>query len=227
MSTTVEQLVAGVATLEQGIRALEVRERPLALRGWRDDFQGDALHEQYSTHVNNGTVGFSVGGQHGGVLELSVNAIADSWADMFLGTRADNYLTLDADSGWTMIWRMKVSSVAGNLRARAGARDDAANNYIAAGLWQDFGNNWIVVNRSGGGVVNTAASSIAADTDWHVHRIDATSGRVDYFLDGDLLVTTTVSVPIAVLTPWISTYVNAAVARIAYYDYWNTIPRNL
>ena len=227
MSTTVEQLIAGVTALEQGIRALEVRERPLALRGWRDDFLGTAFHEQYSTHVGNGTVTFVPGGEHGGVIMLSTNAVLGAWADMFLGTRADAYLTLDADYGWTMIWRMKVSSVAGNLRARAGARDNAANNYIAAGLWQDFGNNWVVVTRLGGGAINSVASTVVADTNWHVHRLGVTSGLVNYFVDGSLLVTTPVSVPIVPLTPWISAFVSAAVARDAYYDWWDVIPQVL
>ena len=203
-----------------------------ALRARVDDFVGDSMHEQYSTTVVGGaSVSYpgTAGGAHGGDIRLSTPAAAGAEATLYLGAQADTYRTLATANGWVMICRMRVSSVAGNFNAYFGTRDNLNNNIIGAGLFQatGLGNNWGILTRLGGGAVAGNVSTIVADTNYHVLKLEATPGRLDLYVDGAYAVTRTVNVPAGVLTPQISVYVNAAVARDQYVDYWITMPRNL
>ena len=202
------------------------------LRGWKDDFFGDVIADQYSTTVAGGaSVNYpgTAGGAHGGDIRLSTPAAAGAEATLYLGTQADTYRTLATANGWVLICKMRVSSVAGNLNAYFGVRDNANNNIIGAGLFQAGlgSNNWAILTRSGGGAIAGNASTIVADTNYHVLCLVATPGRLDLYVDGGYAVTRTVNVPAGVLTPQISIYVNAAIARNMFADYWITIPRNL
>jgi len=96
----------------------------------------------------------------------------------------------------------------------------------------DVANNWRLVTRTAAGPVNIVDSGIAADTDPHVHRLvtyPITGGlrQADYFLDGALIATTSVSVPITVITPIVRAYAIAVAARYVDLDFWAVIPRNL
>jgi len=198
------------------------------LRGWKDDFLGDQLMDQYSQDLAGGTITFpgTAGGAHGGDVRFRVTA-AGHEPKLLLGTLADTYRTLNSANGWVQICRMKVSSVAGSLNAYFGVRDAANNNIIGAGLFQATlgSNNWAILTRSGGGAVAGNASGIVADTNYHVLRLGVTPGRVELYVDGGFAVRRTANVPAGVLTPCIIAYTNAAVTRDMYIDYWDVIPR--
>lgn len=230
-----EQMVARIAKLEEDIEKIKTRERPLALRGWRDDFLGDALHEQYTTEIFgvNSIVATLWIDAHGGWANLQSGDGAGRYSYLWLGDAADGYATLDADEGWTQIVRMKIShttSIAGDF----GAVDSAFNNIILVGMnTTAVAANWYLETRTGGGALNNIDSGVAADTDWHVHRFDVypvpVTGvrQVDYFLDGARIATTTVSVPTIVLTPIVRCYSTAAALRNIDVDFWAVIPKNL
>jgi len=233
MSNTTEQLIARLSAAQKKLNALEAQERPLALRGWRDDFLGKSIHEQYTAvSAGVGSGGALLNNFHGGMYVLTAGAGAGRFHYLWLGDAADGFATLDADLGWEMIARMNISHLT-NIAGDFGAIDSASNNVILAGMnTTAVANNWLLQTRTGGGVVNSVDSGVAADTDPHVHRIMAypiTGGlrQVDYFLDGTRIATTTVSVPIAVLTPLARAYAAAAAARALGLDFWAVIPRNL
>ncbi|HUV65518.1 MAG TPA: hypothetical protein VMW24_16595 [Sedimentisphaerales bacterium] len=204
-----------------------------ALRGWKDDFFGDVLKDQYTAVSNGaGSGGALQNNAHGGVYRLTAGAGAGFYHYLWLGDAADGFATLDADLGWVMMGRFSIShttSIAGDF----GAIDSASNNVILAGMnTTAVANNWLLQTRTGGGVVNSVDSGVAADTNPHWHVLDVkpiTGGlrQVDYFLDGAQIATTAVSVPIVVLTPIVRCYAVAAAARNNDLDFWGVIPRNL
>jgi len=121
--SALEQVIAKQAALERRIEKIETKERPLALRGWRDDFLGDALHEQYTAVSNGaGSAGALQNNAHGGVYRLTAGAGVGFSHVLWLGDAADGFATLDADYGWTMITRMSINA-ATNIRADFGVVD--------------------------------------------------------------------------------------------------------
>lgn len=223
MSGTVEELVARLSKAQKRLSALEARERPLALRGWRDDFLGDSIHEQYTAVSNGaGSGGALQNNAHGGVYRLTAGAGAGFYHRLYLGDAAGNYNTLDCDYGWTMIARMELSSIAANVQASIGA---LAGDFVQVGYDGATSANWLVWTRVGG-VGASTASAVAADTDPHVHRIMASAGRIDYWLDGALIATHTASVPIIPMTPFCHAYSSGGTISLDL-DYWAVIPMNL
>uniref|UniRef100_A0A6M3M4R2 Uncharacterized protein n=1 Tax=viral metagenome TaxID=1070528 RepID=A0A6M3M4R2_9ZZZZ len=201
------------------------------LRGWRDDFLGLAIHEQY-TAVSGVGSGGGLASVHGGVYVLAAGAAAGAYHHLWLGNAADGYATLDADLGWVMMANFNVSqttSIAGDF----GARDAASNNIIRAGLNTTVvAANWSIVTRTGGGAINSVDSGIPADINrhWHVLNVYPITGglrQVDYSLDGTQIATTIVSVPTIVLTPIVTIYAVLAAARAMGLDFLGVIPRNL
>jgi len=200
------------------------------MRGWHDDFEGDSLDARYSTTVAGGaTVNYpgTAGGAHGGDVRISTAAIAGSEACLYLGTQADTYRTLATATGWVMICKLRLSSIAGNFNACFGVRDNANNNIILGGLSQASlsSNNWAILTRSAGGAVAGTTSTIPADTNYHVLSLLATPGQIDLYVDAAHVCTRTTNVPAGVLTPYIVAYVNVATARDLYVDWWLVIPR--
>jgi len=228
----IKQLVARLAAAQKKLDALETRERPLALRGWRDDFLGDSIQEQYTAVSNGvGSGGALQNNAHGGVYKLTAGAGAGRYHYLWLGNAADGYATLDADYGWKMIARMAISHTT-TFDGQFGVADSAYNNFVLAGIGTTFlAANWVLITRIGGGAVNVVDTDIAADTDPHVHRLGVcptlAGHQADYLLDGTRIATTTVSVPIAVLTPIVRASATAAFARWDDLDYWVVIPQNL
>lgn len=202
------------------------------LRGWEDDFFGRAVHPQYLVEiVGAGSTVTFLTPFHGGALRLTSGPAAGRYARLWLGDGADGYATLDADYGWVQITRMAISHTT-NLAINFGAMNSTGNDYIFAGINTTVvAANWSLLTRTGGGALNNVDSGVAADTDWHWHVLDVfpiTGGRqVDYYIDGSLIATTTVSVPIIVLTPIVYCYSAAAAIRNVDLDYWAVIPRNL
>ena len=233
MSSTVEELVARLSKAQQRLSALEAKERPLALRGWRDDFLGMAIHEQYTPQSNGaGSVGALQNNFHGGAYRLTAGAVLGAWHMLWLGDAADGFATLDADLGWVMMARFSISHTT-SAWCNLGVRDAGYNDVIEFGFnTLGLANNWCLRTRTGGGVINTVDSGVAADTNphWHVGNVYPIGGglrQVDYFLDGALVATTTISVPTIVLTPWAIAYAQAAAVRYMDLDYWGVIPMNL
>lgn len=199
------------------------------LRGWKDDFLGDALHEQYTIQTVGGAVALQ--NQVGGVVRMIANVAGGpgNYARLWLGDAADGYATLDVDEGWIQMGRLQISDTT-TIQANMGARDAAGNNLIDVGYDSVVGANWILRTRTGGGAINTVDSGQAADTDYHwfvlpVSLVSAVR-TADFYLDGSLVASTTTSVPAIALTP-VLTAVQTGGNRALRADVWNVIPRNL
>lgn len=223
-------LVARVTALERKLDALAAKERPLVLRGWRDDFLGHVLRDQYTTETVGGGACTLQDDRHGGQVRFRAGATANDYHRLWLGDAADAYATLDADEGWVQISRSKLVDVV-DVRAWMGATDFAENDAIRCGMSSAVGPNWLLETRTGGGAWNIVDSGVAADTDWHVHRLEANptlAGRqVDYYLDGARIATTIVSVPTIWITPVLQCQTLANDFTVLWVDYWDVIPQNL
>jgi hypothetical protein len=207
-----------------GLTALDL------LRGWTDDFFGDGLHEQYSTHsYGTGSSGALLTSAHGGIYRLTAGAGDGRYHDLRL---ADGYTPIDADEGWVMIARFSISST-GNLAALVGAKDASpATENLDCGIDTDAGHsNWVIRTRTGGGAVVYTNSGIASDTNMHWHRLDAypiTGGRrADYYLDGTLIATTSTNIPAVLMMPYWMAYSREAASKYIDLDIAVVIPRNL
>lgn len=199
------------------------------LRGWKDDFFGDAIDARYASSIVGVGSGLSlVDGAHGGWLRLTAGPAAARYAYLWLGDAIGGQDTLDADEGWIQISRMKLSHTT-NFLAMFGVYNAALAHYIQAGYSSAVGANWLL--RGSDGAPWNNASTVAADTDWHWHVLNVypiTGGRrVDYYLDGSLIASQTANVPATVLTPILISYSLGAAARSMDVDYWAVIPRNL
>ena len=192
------------------------------LRGWKDDFLGDFLADQYSTVVTGAGAAALVGGAHGGIYGVSANAGIGNAVHLWLGDAVDGHTTLDADEGWVqLIYWWGDYALCG---AQFGVTDAAYNNFILCGA--ENAANWVVRTRTGGGGISTGDSGIAADGSPHWMACVASTGRVDLFIDGSLAVTAIANVPVAVLTPLVFVYNYSAIAaKTRYIDYWAVIPR--
>lgn len=204
------------------------------LRGWKDDFLGDALHEQYTTSIvgANSIVATLWDNAHGGWANLQSGDGNARYSRLWLGDAADGYDTLDADEGFVLIARMRINAIgAGNFNAIMGTSDAAFTRVIEVGIniWQHAA-NWMIFCVDAGGN-STTNTGVAFDSDWHVHIAEvgptATGRQVDYWLDGSLIGSQTTNIDTSPRTGVIQSYSGGAVIRNMDVDYWIVIPRNL
>jgi len=223
----IEQLVARLAAAQKKLDALEIRERPLALRGWRDDFLGDALHEQYNLVVNAGGAGALQNNAHGGIYRLSVPNAAGAYARLFLGDGAGGYSTVGMNAGeaTVIITRMKLS-VLGTGQGTFGAYKVGTTNLCQAGYSSAISPNWLIWSRDNAGGISWTLSTIAADTDWHVLRFEIEPTILTLWVDGDLACTHTANLPINYLEPFWQAYRDSGALNVDL-DYVSVIPQNL
>jgi len=234
MSDTVEELVARLGAAQKRLAALEARERPLVLRGWRDDFLGDSLHEQYTQDIAGvGSAIALLDPAHGGQVRLTAGPVSGRYAYLWLGDNAGGYDTLDVDQGWVMIALMKHvdSGTAGNQQTIFGASNAAITRFIQAGINEvRVAGNWMLDCQNAAGRT-TVDSNIAYDDLRHVHRLDVyptlTGYRVDYLLDGVLIASNTTNIFTDCITPIIRCYAQSANQRRLDVDYWDVVPMNL
>jgi hypothetical protein len=216
--------------LERGITVLEAKERPLALRGWQDDFFGDQLKDEYTPQATGaGSSVALVDGAHGGWVRLISGPVGGRSGRLWLGDAADGFDTLDADEGWTQIVRMKLNDVSDQTTV-FGTGNAGNNRYIRAGLRTASSANWMV--QTNDGVATVTASSVAADTNWHIHRLEVypiTGGgrQVDYFVDGVELLSKTTNVPTDIISPFVLIVSVIAASEQVDVDSWKVLPKNI
>jgi hypothetical protein len=232
--SSMEELIRQVASLKRDVETLQARERLMAVRGWRDDFLGDHFIQGPYTAQADGAGAIAIlGSAHGGWAELANDAVLWNRCRLWLGDEFDGYATLDIDYGWVQISQFYFSSLVSS-GVTFGASDTAENNYIRAGYNSAGGANWEIIMASPAGVAQHVQSDIAADTDPHVHRLEAyASGGVhyvDYYVDGVLAASAdsgTYNIPAGLLTPLLRVQNRAAVQKIGWWDYWTVAPMNL
>ena len=193
------------------------------LRGWKDEFFGDVLADQYDIALNNGSITL-VDGRHGGAVRVQADASAGNWARLWLGTAAGNHDTLDADYGWVQIAIVNTMYQNDAGIFVFGASDSTTDDYITVGARSG---NWTIRCRAGGVYSSTVGGAV--DTSYHVHAAEVypTDGghQVDYWVDGVLVASHTTDIPTAVITPFLYVYTPDAVIRYMECDYWAVMPR--
>ena len=201
------------------------------LRAWKDDFLGCALHEQYTTGSAGGGINPAlVNGKHGGWVRTNAGILNAGSSMVILGVGgAPFYYTLDADNGWSMIWRMELGQVA-NIDAGALAFEWTNQYTIFCGLRTDIhAANWIIrcVNAAGNSFTNTG---VAADTNPHEHALEVsptpTGHQVKYSLDGTLIGTHATNIYNGLLHPvlWCVNRGGSGTDRTADFDFWAVVP---
>lgn len=198
------------------------------LRGWKDDFLGDQLADQYTSATNGvGSFVALLDAVHGGAATLTSGAGVGSYAQLWLGDAADNYDSLNANSGWAMAVYMSLSAST-NITAYLGTSNAGINRYILAGADTAVGGNWYLWCRDGAlpAGLTTVDSTIAIDTDYHWHVIEANStDEVNYYLDGAPIATCTTNIPGTTRTPLVECYSPADSLRNVELNCWLAIPR--
>ena len=206
-----------------------------ALRGWKDDFFGDSIHEQYTAvSAGAGSGGALQNNAHGGVYLLTAGATSGFYHYLWLGNAADGYATLDADLGWVQIAYLRHidSGAAGNQQTTFGASNAAISRYIQAGINEVVvAGNWMIDCQDAAGRT-TVDSGVAYDSGWHWHVLSVypiTGGgrQADYLLDGALIASNTANIFTDPITPIIRCYAQSANQRRLELDFWGVIPRNL
>lgn len=198
------------------------------MRGWKDDFLGDSLHEQYTNVINLGVIDLR-DAEHGGAVRLRAWAGVGSWVRLWLGDAAGGYDTLDADEGWIQIARVRHFDNASCTMVFGACDSTTSVDRIWAG---NISGTWRLRCTSAG-ATTTIDSGIAVDTTayhWHVLKVFPIIGgrQADYYLDGDLIASCTTDVPTVFITPIWYVYNNdAADAKEVFLDFWGVMPRNL
>lgn len=202
------------------------------LRGWKDEFSGDAFHEQYTpASAGVGTSVTLVNSAHGGWTRLNAGLANGNSAMLVLGnTLAPFYYMLDADNGYCIISRLRLHATT-NIQAGVVTFEWTNQYRIFCGLRTDIhANNWIIrcLNAAGNSFTNTG---VLADTNWHTHIMKVgpttTGHRVDYFLDGGLIGTHTTNIYNGLLHPvlWCINRGGSGTDRIADFDNLIVFPR--
>ena len=203
------------------------------MRAWQDDFLGHTLDARYaSTVVGGGSVGLW-GPVAGGWVRLANDAVAFHRCYLWLGDGADNYATLSAASGWTQVCKMRINTLASS-ECNFGAMDAAENNAIIAGYNGDYGANWEIVLRNGGGgwthVQSTEPAESAPSSSVHALKVTNVGGsvyQIEYWVGGVLLLkidSVTYGIPAGVLTPVLRLQNRASSQTIGWWDWWLVRP---
>lgn len=225
--STLEQILAKQGALEKRIQRIETKERPLALRGWRDDFLGDAVHEQYTLLVNAGGAGALMDNVHGGFYQLSVPNAAGAYARLFLGDGAAGFSTIGMAAGQATIMIGKVGlDTLGTAQGVMGALEAGTNNLCYCGYVSSLSANWLIYSRDNAGGASWTASTIAVDTNFHWLRFEINPTILRLYVDSVLVCTHTTNLPINYLEPFWQAYRESGVLNF-YLDFVAVIPMNL
>ena len=159
------------------------------------------------------------------MVRFTSGPVINNYARIMLGDRTYAFNTLDADDGWCMVGRFRISHTT-NIRADMFVTDALVNriHIVADDL---LGANWFLRTDNNSGLDNNVDSGVPTDTDWHVHRLEVTSGRAEHWMDGERINVTTVKIPTVVETGNVRCLSNAAASRYLDLDHWVVEPRNL
>ncbi len=230
MSMT-EDLVARIAALDRRLAAVEAKERPLVLRGRRDDFMGKSIDIKYTQMINGAGSTISLRNQVGGVIRMQAGGGATRSALLELGDGAGGYEPLDADIGWRQIAYCKLDEIT-DIYAGLYAHNFGGLEIVFTGLRTDIvANNWIIRAHDGVAFAHTD-TGVVADTNYHWHEQsvypDPVTGghQIDYLLDGALIGSQTVRVPTVQMAPGLLCYtVAGVVTRQFRVNHWTVISK--
>jgi len=198
--------------------------------GWQDHFFGDSLHSQYKS-VTGGAGGVISlrDSHHGGVVRLRAYAGVGARAQLWLGDEAGSYDSLDADSGWLQLAKVRYDDLT-SMIGMIGAVDSTTGlDRIWAG--QQSG-SWKILTRKAGVSTSFDTGVDIVYQQWYRIACDVypTNGgrQVDLWVDGELLGSVDTNVPNVKITPWVYIYnSDAGDGKTMYLDYWGLFPRYL
>jgi hypothetical protein len=149
---------------------------------WFDDFLGDQLQDEWTLTVVATGAGTVVDAQTGGIYRLSAATNATNDAARIDWGGGAPIRCLLATKKVTLEVRAKLSSAA-NVETQLALFFDGTN-FMRFRFDTGVGVNWLVETDDGTGPTS-ADSGIAADTDYHVYRIECfPTGEVHYYIDG-------------------------------------------
>jgi hypothetical protein len=147
-----------------------------------DDFVGDQLQDEWTLTVVATGAGAVVDAQTGGVYRLSATTNATNDAARIDWGGGTPIRSLLASKKVTLEVRAKLSSVA-NVEAQLALFFDGTN-FMRFRFDTGVGVNWLIETDDGTGPTS-ADSGEAADTDYHIYRIECfPTGEVHYYIDG-------------------------------------------
>lgn len=200
------------------------------LLGWKDDFLGDQLKDEYSQTIAG--VGSSIALQNwiGGGVRLRGGPGAARYALLELGDGAGNYEPCQSSPGWLQISYFKLGNNT-NIYAGLYAYNSGGTEIVFTGVRTDVvANNWIIRANDGVAFAHTD-TGVATDTNyhWHVQEVYPTSTghQIDYYLDSELIGEQTTRIPVGIqLAPACLSYtVGGAANKNLWLNFWAMIPR--
>lgn len=147
---------------------------------------------------------------------VRVRANANLTYEMYQTDKCDFSVAANA----IMTSRYKLShttSIQGEIGFEA-ASPDNSNNWITLYYDSSVGANWQAQSASAG-TPTTVDTGIAADTNFHEFRIETTSSKITYFLDGTLAATITTNIPTMLLQPYVFVVSKTGSARDVIFDW--------
>ena len=199
-------------------------ELGLFQRGWRDDFLGDLVRDEYEQRTEVAARSSLVlqDGAHGGVLRLLTGNQVSDYARLMLGASSDLFDTLDPDNGFRLIGYWKLSSTASILGDKF--VNAPAWNFIHITADTAIGANWMLRTDNNSGVEVQTDSGVAFDTDQHWHQLYVESGYAAHYLDGLLINSTTSKIPTVPMTADFRCLTRTTAVKYLDLDYWAVIP---
>lgn len=141
-----------------------------------DDFHGDQVQDEWRT--NGAGSAAVVDAQTGGIVRLTTGAT--QWDQYYLDWNTIRTLLVSKKA--TMETRVKLTQTT-NVDVWLRLQFDV-NNWIVFVYNSATSANWLIQCRDGG-VGGTLDSGIAADTDYHIFRIETfPTGEVHFYIDG-------------------------------------------
>jgi len=146
---------------------------------WWDDFLGDQLRDEWRSTGDVGGSAAVVDAQTGGIVRITTNNVdTENWRIDWNTIRS-----LHMNQEITMEVRVKLTQTT-NMHVRLRLYFDD-NNFINFRYDSPVGANWLIESRDDGVATTTADSGIAADTDYHILRIECfPAGAVRFYIDG-------------------------------------------
>ena len=146
-----------------------------------DDFHGDQLQNEWALTVVATGAGTVVDAQTGGIYRLSAATNATNDAARIDWGGGTPIRSLLASKKVTLEVRAKLSSAA-DVEVQLALYFDATN-FMRFRFDTGVGVNWLIETDDGTGPTS-ADSGIAADTDYHVYRIECLpTGEVHFYID--------------------------------------------
>lgn len=182
---------------------------------WNDHFLGDQLQDEWRTAGSPGCSAVVVDQQTGGIVRIATGGVNnDAWRIEWADIRS-----LLVSKRVTMEVRLKLTQTT-NVEVWV-AIAGAINDWILFEYDTTVGANWQITTDDTTGPTS-ADSGIAADTSYHIFRIECfPTGEVHFYIDGVETANSplTADIPTAYLQPYLRVRAREALVKSVDVDY--------